>query len=184
MLRHLRTVVTISALCFSLPLWAATTDTEATLGGLIPLQNKVIVVTENPEPQVWINMMPVIDPKATPTADVFMTIYNSTQRDIRYRFTSSQLFDIVLTDAYGNVVSRWSRGRYFLHVISDVTIAPGTAKRVGGSIELTDDKGMPLAPGGYTLAIELRSSPLAGTSHTPGSQAPGSQMPLRIDWLY
>ena len=184
MIKKYRLRYFIAALFLSLPVAVTADSVDPLLKDIYRTKNKVLTLAEFPEPQVWINMMPVIDPKATPAVDVFITIFNNTNRDITYSFSSSQQFEIVLTDAFGNVVSRWSRGKFFLPAFTSLTIPPSGSQRLGGSIELTSDDGQALPPGGYTLAIKLTSFPQSGTGHTPGSQAPLSQMPLRIDWAY
>lgn len=145
---------------------------------------QVVLLTEFPQPQLWINMMPVVDPEATPSTYAALTIVNHTSRNLVYHFGSGQQFDITLANAQGEIVSLWSRDKFFIQIATQITIPPGGAQRFGGTIDLLDDKGQPLQPGGYTLAIGLTSYGKPGSSHTPGSEPINSQTPVRIDWLY
>ena len=145
----------------------------------------VALLGEFPDPMVWINRMPGPGPvPAPPTAEVFLTLQNNTAQSLTYSFGSSQRFDILVIDANGRVVSRWSRGRMFAQVMSTLTLAPGEKQRFGGRVSLSYDDGQVLAQGAYTLKIELSSTPAPDTSHTPGSQAPAAIAPLQIGWAY
>ena len=145
----------------------------------------VAVLGEFPDPKVWINRMPGPGPAPKPPAvEVFLTIQNNTAQPLTYSFGSSQRFDILVIDANGRVVSRWSRGHMFAQVMGTLTLAPGEKQRFGGPVSLSYDDGQVLAQGGYTLKIELSSTPAPDTSHTPGSQAPAAIAPLEIGWAY
>ena len=145
----------------------------------------VSLLGEFPDPQVWINRMPGPGPRPGPTTvPVFLTIQNNTERPLVYSFPTSQRFDILVIDANGRVVSRWSRDKLFLQAFGKLELAPGEKKRLGGSVPLSYDDGQPLAPGGYTLKIELGSHPASDTAHNPGSQAPAALAPLEIGWAF
>lgn len=146
----------------------------------------VALLGEFPNAQVWIDRMPgIIGPAPAPTTvEVFLTLQNNGAQALTYSFGSSQRFDILVIDANGRVVSRWSRGRMFAQVVGTLSLAPGEKQRFGGSVQLSYDDGQPLAPGGYTLKIELSSAPVANTAHTPGSQAPAAMAPVAIGWAY
>ena len=146
----------------------------------------VALLGEFPDAQVWIDRMPGIigSAPAPTTVEVFLTLQNNSAQSLTYSFGSSQRFDILVIDANGRVVSRWSRGRMFAQVVGTQSLAPGEKQRFGGSVQLSYDDGQPLTPGGYTLKIELSSIPAANTAHTPGSQAPAVMAPLAIGWTY
>ena len=146
----------------------------------------VALLGEFPNAQVWIDRMPgIIGSVPAPTAvEVFLTLQNNSAQPLTYSFGSSQRFDILVIDANGRVVSRWSRGRIFAQVVGTQSLAPGEKHRFGGSVQLSYDDGQPLAAGGYTLKIELSSMPVADTAHTPGSQAPAALAPVAIGWAY
>jgi len=139
----------------------------------------VNMVTQFPAPQVWIDLMPspISSIKEIPSVDVYMRLENNTSEPITYNFSSSQEFDIHITDSFGNIVSRWSRGRVFAQAFTDVTILPGTSRTFGGSVILTTRDGQFIKPGRYELSIAL------GSRNYP-SVYPGSKMPLDIGWAY
>lgn len=138
----------------------------------------VIMATKLPAPQVWIDVMPspFNSIKPIPTVKVYMRLENSTSESITYTFPSSQVFDIYITDVFGNVISSWSRGRVFAQEFTDVTILPGSSSTFGGSVELTYKDGQYIKPGKYGLSIVLGSK--------YASLSPSSKMPLNIDWTY
>jgi len=156
----------------------------------------VVMVTQFPEPQVWINLMPVIGgARDTPTVDVSMTLKNNTTQSITYSFSSSQTFDIFIKDSFGNILSQWSRDLFFLQALSNITIPPGGSEKFGGSVELTTKDGLIINPGDYVLSIELTnntsqfgvgllSRATNGISTGTNNTRPLSQMPLRIDWAF
>ena len=168
---------TITLLIFML--FSSTSVTATSLPtAIIAEKSGVKMVTQFPAPQVWIDVMPspLNSIKPIPTVDVYMILENNTSKPITYSFSSSQEFDIHITDSFGNVVSKWSRGRAFAQAFTDVTILPGSSRTFGGSVELTTRDGQYIKPGRYELSIALwYNSP---------SVSPGSKMPLNLDWAY
>jgi len=166
--------------------------------GGVPVRSGVTMTTEFPAPQVWINMMPGIIgiQPVVPTVDVVMTLTNNTSQAIDYTFPSAQVFDIFIKDSFGNIISSWSRDRFFAQVVTNFSIAPGESQTVGGRVELTTVDGQFINPGNYVLSIELTnilSNPYSISLINPVdpivpieqiNQSPMSQMPLRIDWAY
>lgn len=144
----------------------------------------IALLAEFPDAKAWINRMPGIGVPETPTVEVYLTLQNNSTQPLTYSFGSSQLFDILIIDANGRVVSRWSRGRMFAQVMSTITIPAGGRQRFGGQVQLTYDDGQLLAPGGYTLKIELSSTPAANTAHPPGTQAPTAMAPIELGWVF
>lgn len=158
------------------------------------LSHGILMSTQFPVPNVYIDMMPVIiDPATgktanTPSVEVLMTLTNNTSQLISYTFPSSKLFDIYIKNTFGDVVTSWSKGKFFLQAITNLTILPGDSYTFGGKVELTTADNTFIDPGDYVLSIELKNSAsgLLATFGTTGtiSSSPSSQMPLRIDWVY
>lgn len=144
----------------------------------------IALLAEFPDAQVWINRMPGIGAPETPAVEVYLTLQNNSTQSLTYSLGSTQLFDILIIDTNGRVVSRWSRGRMFAQVMSTITIPAGGKQRFGGQVLLTYDDGQLLAPGGYTLKIELSSTPAANTAHPPGTQAPTAMAPIELGWVF
>jgi len=207
----LRIAVLLSATLFVLP--SVVAGVLSGVGGTDPAgvttRSGVTMTTAFPAPQVWINMMPgIIDiqPKI-PTVDVVMTLTNNTPQTINYTFPSAQVFDIFIKDSFGNIISSWSRDLFFAQVVTNLSIAPGQSKTVGGRVELTTADGQFIYPGNYVLSIELVNILSNPNSIDPVSpldpvvtvepisssgliiieqinHSPMSQMPLRIDWAF
>jgi hypothetical protein len=144
----------------------------------VPAEPGVALVARFPAPVVYIDFMPTPGPRAPRTVAVSLTVRNNTVEDLTFTFANGQQFEIEVIDASGQVVSRWSRGRVFAQALSQVTIAPGSQRRFGGSVELTYDGGADLREGNYTVKVVL-------TSITPtGVSAPQSAAPMEIRWVF
>jgi len=150
----------------------------------------ILMSTQFPAPSVYIDMMPVIiDPATdilpeTPSIDVFMTLSNNSSQPLNYTFPSSKTFDIYIKNQFGEVVTSWSKGKFFLTVITNLTILPGESYTFGGKVELTTFDNTFIDPGDYILSIELDNITKSASSLGTISSTPSSQMPLRIDWVY
>lgn len=159
------------------------------------LSHGVLMSTQFPEPNVYIDMMPVIiDPvtgntENTPSVEVLMTLTNNTSQLISYTFPSSKFFDIYIKNIYGDVITSWSKGKFFLQAITSLTILPGDSYTFGGKVELTTTDNAFIDPGDYVISLELVNSASGlvttfATTQGTISSSPSSQMPLRIDWVY
>ncbi len=131
-----------------------------------------------PHPEIWINVMPP-GPPVPPTVPVSLKLANHTLRDVTYQFNTSQRFDIVLRDARGNVILRWSDGKAFLQVLGEITLAPGDTYEVGGGLTLAYKDGTPVVEGDYNLEIHLATS----TAGTPVG-SPAASMPVMVRWAH
>jgi len=150
----------------------------------------VLMSTQFPAPRVYIDMMPtIIDPvtgnqPATPSVEVLMTLSNNTSQTINYTFPSSRTFDIFIKNQFGDVITSWSKDKFFLAIITNLSILPGDSYTFGGKVELTTLDNAFIDPGDYILSIELNNITDSGATTGTISSSPSSQMPLRIDWVY
>ena len=87
---------------------------------------------------------------AADTATVRMTLRNTSATPLVLRFTSSQRFDILIRDAAGTEVYRWSAARAFAAVAGREEIAGGERNYVE-PVPLANLAGQPLPAGRYTL---------------------------------
>ena len=88
----------------------------------------------------------------------YITLSNNSNRAETFVFPSSQLFAIVIFDAKGEEVNRWSANKRFMMAIQEVEIAAGSEERFGGVIELRNLNGQTLDVGSYRIRIELKGS--------------------------
>lgn len=134
--------------------------------------------------EAWIDMMP--GPSVPPVSRISaaLTLRNDSTTDMAFLFTSGQQFDIQILDASGTAVSAWSRGMGFTDNVYTLTVPPGEELSYGGQVELTDDAGAPLAPGGYTVRIVMTTATATATDHTIGSRPVSIETPLRIDHAF
>ncbi len=134
-----------------------------------------------PDPSITINMEPPVDPDRAPdTVSVYLVITNNTGRDLTYTFPTGQMFEISLLNSEGKAVSLWSRGKAFTGAVQTLTLGQGKIWKFGGKIELADDNGDVLPAGGYTLSIEMTSSPDAETDHPSGAERLGATAPINV----
>lgn len=134
-----------------------------------------------PEHITAIDMEPPVDKNRPPhTVNVNLTVTNNTGRDLVYKFSSGQSFEIMLINQEGEIVSRWSRGMAFTEALRLLTLRNGEAWNFGGSIELSTDDGKDVSGGNYTLKIELKTFPDDDTDHKSGSETISAVSPLTI----
>lgn len=174
--------------------WAETNITGRVLFSMLnghingqnyPKSSGIVLRGQFPDPTLWIDRMPIIpDPPPIKTTRVGMTIENHSREVLSYDFSSSQKFDIYIYDERGNLVSKWSRGKGFLTVVTHVEIPPGESFRVGGEVELAYDDGQPLKPGNYKLRIFLTNYNALDSTDTINVASPASEMPVNIQWAY
>lgn len=88
----------------------------------------------------------------------YLTLSNHSDSKETFTFPSSQLFEIEITNAYGEVVNKWSTNKRFMMAIQTVELAAGESKRFGGQIELKDFDGNTLDVGSYRVRIELKGT--------------------------
>lgn len=92
---------------------------------------------------------------------------------------SSQTYDCIVYAGDNKEVWRWSAGRMFAQVITELTFAPGESRTFTATWDLTDRTGSPLSPGDYSVvglvpgrAPGLTSSPVTLTIRRPGAKKP------------
>ena len=94
---------------------------------------------------------------AADTATVRMTLRNTAATPLVLRFSSGQRFDILIRDAAGTEVYRWSATRTFAAVTGREEIAAGERNYVE-PVPLANLSGQPLPAGRYTLEAWITGS--------------------------
>lgn len=156
--------------------------TAATVGGTTyPVEAGLAVRGVFPAPSATINRMPTIGgPRPAKILNLSLTLENKTGVDLSYRFYGGQRFEISVTDTNGQVAVLWSTGRAFTRDIRTETLADGDSWRFSGAVKLVTATGDPLAPGAYTLRIELTSRGEDGTAHPVGAERVSAESPISI----
>jgi hypothetical protein len=101
-------------------------------------------------------------PRVGPESAVFeITIENKVDFPLRFDFQSSQLFEISVIDGKGKQVYLYSKDRYFLQALQQVTIEPG------GAFTIVDEwdysyEGKRVPEGEYTVNVRLIPTKLNG----------------------
>jgi hypothetical protein len=83
-------------------------------------------------------------------------------------FPSSQTHDCIVHAGEGTEVWRWSAGRMFAQVLTELTLAPGESRTFTITWDLTDRKGAPLPPGDYR-AVGLVAARVPGARSAPAT---------------
>jgi hypothetical protein len=97
--------------------------------------------------------LPPLLPVAMNHATFTFTIDNQTGTPIDITYPSGQSFDVELSDASGQVLARWSDGRFFTQALRQGTLQ-GTLTLTQG-MALADRGGQPLRPGDYKARMWL-----------------------------
>jgi hypothetical protein len=93
------------------------------------------------------------------TAATFtIAVDNPTDAPVSVTFSSSQLYDIAVSDGQREVW-RWSADRMFAQVLSDRTFPPGVTLLGRERWDWRDATGAPLPPGSYRVVGTLATSP-------------------------
>jgi hypothetical protein len=112
-------------------------------------------------------MPPIVNP--WPTASVLFMVRNKTETPLEFIFSTSQRFDLIVRDALGSEVLRWSDGRAFAPVIGKETLL-NQSLRYRAQITLKSREGKVLPEGLYTLTAYLTArATQAGTPVMSGT---------------
>ncbi|GIW72558.1 MAG: hypothetical protein KatS3mg102_2100 [Planctomycetota bacterium] len=118
--------------------------------------------------QLYVNRMPGTGPRPAPELTVSLEITNRSAQPLRFTFHSGQTYEIELLDAQGQVVTRWSDGRYFTQAIRTLELRPGE------SWSFTDRLAVSVpAAGQYTARMRLTADKQVMVAS-----------PLQVDFVY
>lgn len=78
-------------------------------------------------------------------------------------FSSGQQFELVITDASGNEVYRYSDGKFFTMMLVNKTINPGESLKWQDEWDMTDKDGVKLTSGTYKAEITILAYETEGT---------------------
>jgi hypothetical protein len=105
-----------------------------------------------------VDRMPGPDPPSVPVMTARLTL-RSTRRDpVLLVFPSGQNFDLVLRNESGDIVFRWSDGRFFTEIFRREKFGPGE-RNFALLVPLADREGNPLPPGKYVAEAWLATEP-------------------------
>ena len=95
-----------------------------------------------------------------------VTIRNRRDAPQTLTFASSQTHDCFVYKGENKEVWRWSAGRLFAQVITELTLAPGESRTFTVAWDQTDRQGAPLPPGDYQ-AVGLVAARVPGARSAP-----------------
>jgi len=88
-----------------------------------------------------------------------LEVHNAGSAPQRLEFPTARTHDFAVSDAHGVEVWRWSRGRLFAQVLSEIELAPGQSQRFAAAWDQRTASGA-LAPAGrYRVVGSLACSP-------------------------
>jgi intracellular proteinase inhibitor BsuPI len=96
-----------------------------------------------------------------------------------FSLPSSQTHDVLVYAGKDVEAWRWSSGRMFAQVITELTLSPGESRSFAITWNQTDNKGAPLSPGTYQAVGQVpagvpgsRSDPVTFTIRPSAAKAP------------
>jgi hypothetical protein len=90
---------------------------------------------------------------------ITFTIVNTSDRLLPFKFSSGQNFDLVVVNASGNEVWRWSRDQYFTSVVRSEALRPQGSWKYEATWNHSDNSGNAVPPGEYRLRGVVASEP-------------------------
>lgn len=88
------------------------------------------------------------------TVRISLVKTNVTDDEINLRYSTSQIVEITIRNAAGNVVWRLSDNRNFTQATRLITIFPGGTQVINETWNLTNNAGNRVPPGNYTISVE------------------------------
>jgi hypothetical protein len=110
------------------------------------------------------------------TATLTLTVTNVVSYPVTVAFNSAQLYDFTATDSAGTTVWTWSRGRTFDPTPQEVVLQPGESLQLQQTWSLTQDNGLPVSAGTYTV----RGTFLGSYYGQTGTKFGESQIQVRL----
>ena len=84
---------------------------------------------------------------------------NAGQAPLRLEFPTARTHDFRIVDAGGKELWRWSHGRLFAQMLTQIELAPGELRRFAAAWDQRDASGSLAAPGRYHVLATLACSP-------------------------
>jgi hypothetical protein len=84
---------------------------------------------------------------------------NNSKEEISTYYSSSQKYDLVITDKNGKEMWRWSHGKMFLMAIYPFRLKPKESVQFNYTWDQRDNSGKLLLPGKYSITGELAIAP-------------------------
>ena len=88
-----------------------------------------------------------------------MSVTNTSDKLLPFRFQSGQSYDFAIHDASGREVWRWSRGNFFTQVVRNDSIRASAKWQFEATWNRKDNDDNPVPPGAYRLTAILTASP-------------------------
>lgn len=91
----------------------------------------------------------------TASLPVYLTLTNATTSPLQLQFASMQHFDVELSDQQGQLLYRWSDGKFFAQALNTVTLEAGHSRRFGTRLALSEPQLAGVTAGSYTLTLRF-----------------------------
>jgi hypothetical protein len=88
-----------------------------------------------------------------------LVVTNTSGAPQRLEFPTARTHDFAVADAGGREVWRWSLGRRFAQVLTQIELAPGESRRFAAVWDLGGAGAKPAAPGRYRVVASLACAP-------------------------
>ena len=143
---------------------SAPTTVATTIGAGVPV---VLIPAPEPprrEPPVATvsSDNPKVDVTVTPSEagyQIRMTVTNTSDKLLPFRFSSGQTYDFIVQDGSGKEVWRWSNGNFFTQVMRSDSIRGSSKWQFDVVWDQKDNEGTRVAPGQYRVVGIIKSLP-------------------------
>lgn len=87
------------------------------------------------------------------------SIANTTKMPLSYSFSTTQQYDVTISNSAGTAVWHWSKGKMFGQIVTKLTLSPGQSKVYEIPWTQVDDSGAAVAPGIYKVVATTTPMP-------------------------
>lgn len=122
-------------------------------------ENHDIIKVESPQNEDFIVAISLAKARFRVSEPIPITIYvrNNSKEDGQLYFVSSQKFDIVVKDAAGTKIWRWSRGKVFTMAIEQIQVAAGKQAVFSQTWNQAGDDGTQILAGKYVIEVTCKA---------------------------
>lgn len=113
---------------------------------------------------------------------VWIEVRNQSQSAQDLAFSSSQIMEVEVFDANGELVKRWSDSRMFSQALMNIELAAGESRWFGERLQLKNSNGEPLVLGSYEVRVTFKGHPSASAGVYSNNGYFSKTIPLHLDY--
>jgi len=113
---------------------------------------------------------------------VWIEVRNQSESAQNLAFNSSQIMEVEVFDANGDLVKRWSDNRIFSQALMNIELAAGESRWFGERLQLKNSNGEPLVLGSYEVRVTFKGHPSTSGSVYSSNGYFSKTVPLHLDY--